>query len=89
MSMNMTMKKVAGFHSFDLGFLVFVAEGEEFRRGLGTKFFQNEVDATLCTVANARELLLEGKARAPSRDVLKLGGARRSRRNVAALFMVD
>lgn len=57
----MTMKKVAGFHSFDLGFLEFVAEGEEFRRGLGIKFFQNEVDVTLCTAAYARELLLEGK----------------------------
>lgn len=54
----MTMKKVAGFHSFDLDFLDCVAGSEDFRRGLGIKLFQNEVDATLCTAAYPREWLL-------------------------------
>jgi len=47
--MNMTMKKVAGFHSFDLGFLIFVAEADDFRRGLGIRLVQKEVDVMLCT----------------------------------------
>jgi len=57
MSMNIAMKKVAGFHSFDLGFLTFDTE-PDFRRGLGTRSFQNEADVTLTIV---RWLAIEGR----------------------------
>lgn len=41
------MKKVAGFHSFDLTFLLRAAVGELFRRGFGIILSQNEVCVTL------------------------------------------
>lgn len=44
----MAMKKVAGFQSFDLGFLTFDAVSD-WRKGLGIRFFQKEIDTTLCT----------------------------------------
>jgi len=46
-SRNMTMKNVAGFHSFDLAFFLRAAVGELFRRGLGIRLIQNEVCAML------------------------------------------
>ena len=42
MRRNMMMKKVAGFHSFDLNFFPSTALGELFRRGLGIKLSQND-----------------------------------------------
>lgn len=37
------MKNVAGFHSFELGFLVAFIDGEEdFRSGFGIKLLQKE-----------------------------------------------
>lgn len=84
----MTMKNVAGFHSLVLGFSDFVAGREDLLKGLGTKFVQNEVDATLCTVAYVRRLLEEIQLRGPRRELRKLGGARRIRRSVTDLFMM-
>ena len=84
------MKNVAGFHSFDLGILLLVVEAEDFRRGLGTKFLQNDVDATLCTPAYLRAWLFGGRYLLnPSKDVRKLGGAKRICWRVATLFMVE
>jgi hypothetical protein len=40
---NMTMKKVAGFHSLELTFFFKAARGELWRRGFGTRLSQNDV----------------------------------------------
>jgi hypothetical protein len=43
MRRNMTMKNVAGFHSFDLAFFFNTAIGELPRRGLGMRLTQKDV----------------------------------------------
>jgi hypothetical protein len=40
---NIMMKKVAGFHSFDLTFFLNAALGELLRSGFGTRLSQNDV----------------------------------------------
>jgi hypothetical protein len=51
---NMMMKKVAGFHSFDVTFFFKAALGELLRSGFGIKPSQNEVWVTLEALANCR-----------------------------------
>jgi hypothetical protein len=41
-SRKMKIKKVAGFHSLDLGFLVSDLEAESLRNGFGIMPFQND-----------------------------------------------
>lgn len=54
MNRNITMKKVAGFHSFDLAFFFMETVLELLRRGLGIKLSQNELLATPGEVAYGR-----------------------------------
>ncbi len=51
------MKKVAGFHSFDLAFFFSAALGELLRRGLGIRLIQNEVWAMLGAPAYCRAIV--------------------------------
>ena len=48
------MKKVAGFHSFDLAFFFMALVGELPRRGLGIKLRQNDPSVTPGEVAYCR-----------------------------------
>ncbi len=48
------MKKVAGFHSFDLAFFFSAVPGELLLRGLGIRLIQNDVWAMLGAAAYCR-----------------------------------
>jgi hypothetical protein len=84
------MKKVAGFHSFDLTFFFKAARGELWRRGFGIKPSQNDVCATFGALEYCRWI---GEwidlSRGGSIELRMAGGAKSTRRSIIDLFMAN
>jgi len=87
MNKNITIKNVAGFHSFDLAFFFMASVGDFFRRGLGIRLSQNEVLVTPGEVAYGRgNAVWNGRGKG-TRELRKVGGARSTRRSIVDLFI--
>lgn len=84
------IKKVAGFHSFDLTFFFRAERGELFRSGLGTKLTQKPFEATVELVyVRCKDGARAEAVRGRGRRVLRMaGGVARSLLKNVELFIV-
>lgn len=81
------MKNVAGFHSFDLAFLLIIAPGELLRSGFGTRLAQKDGCMMLGAVPYCRGAARRDccKTNDGNRVVRTPDGARRTWRSIAGL----